>query len=37
MYEFKDINETAATIILKNDNKMILLDLLLHKYNTSIE
>jgi len=37
MYEFKDINEIAARIILKNDDKLILLDLLSDKYNTCIE
>jgi hypothetical protein len=37
MYEFKDINVTAARIISKNDDKMVLLDLLSDKYNTRIE
>ena len=37
MYEFTDINEIAATIILKNYDKLILLDLRSCKYNTHIE
>jgi hypothetical protein len=37
MYEFKDINVTAARTISKNDDKMVLLDLLSDKYNTRIE
>ncbi len=37
MYEFTDINELAAIIILKIDYKVILLDLLSCKYNTHIE